>query len=58
MVPKALTMGGWGFFGDLKSFQRAFDAGHDVQMHGTCAINKLSREEYPYLSGKLSTLKK
>lgn len=46
MVPKALTMGGWGFFGDLKSFQRAFDAGHDVQMHGTCAINKLSREEY------------
>ena len=35
-----------GFFGDLKSFQRVFDAGHDVQMHGTTAINKFSREAY------------
>ncbi len=35
-----------GYFGTLATFQRLFDAGHDVQPHGTTAINRLSRGEY------------
>jgi len=35
-----------GYFGTLATFQRLFDAGHDVQPHGTTAINRLSRAEY------------
>ena len=35
-----------GFFGSLATFQRVFDAGHEVQPHGTTTINSLSREEY------------
>ena len=34
------------FFGNLEDFQILADAGHDIQVHGTCDINDLPDEDY------------